>query len=87
MVGAEGIAPLARGAGFYQKFPAFPDNALVAKYRLLEDGGRYNVTKQESDRHVYRVPSLRNVTLTAPYFHNGMVPTLRRGCASMRQRR
>ena len=71
-----GPPPLARGQGFYQKFPRFPDNALVAKYKLLEDGGRYNATKQESDRHVYRVPTLRNVKETAPYFHNGLVPTL-----------
>jgi cytochrome c peroxidase len=43
---------------------------------LLEDNGRYNATKQESDRHVYRVPTLRNVKETAPYFHNGSVATL-----------
>lgn len=71
-----GPPPLARGQGFYQKFPRFPDNALVAKYKLLEDGGRYNATKLEADRHVYRVPTLRNVAVTAPYFHNGLVPTL-----------
>ena len=71
-----GPPPLARGGGFYQKFPRFPDNALVAKYKLLEDGGRYNVSKQEADRHVYRVPSLRNVAKTAPYFHNGSVASL-----------
>ena len=71
-----GPPPLARGQGFYQKFPRFPDNALVAKYKLLDDGGRYNATKLEADRHVYRVPTLRNVAMTAPYFHNGQVPTL-----------
>jgi cytochrome c peroxidase len=71
-----GPPPLARGAGFYQKFPRFPDNALVAQYKLLEDKGRYNATNLESDRHVYRVPALRNVKETAPYFHNGSVATL-----------
>jgi len=71
-----GPPPLARGGGFYQTFPRFPNNALVAKYKLLEDQGRYNVTKQEADRHVYRVPSLRNVAKTAPYFHNGSVARL-----------
>jgi cytochrome c peroxidase len=71
-----GPPPLARGDGFYQKFPRFPDSSLVAQYKLLNDGGRYNVTKQENDRHVYRVPTLRNVAATAPYFHNGKVPTL-----------
>jgi cytochrome c peroxidase len=34
------------------------------------------VTKKPEDLHVFRVPSLRNVALTAPYFHDGAVPTL-----------
>jgi cytochrome c peroxidase len=38
--------------------------------------GRYNTTKNPADRHVFRVPSLRNVALTPPYFHDGSVPTL-----------
>jgi cytochrome c peroxidase len=71
-----GPPPLARGQGFYQKFPRFADNALVAKYKLLDDPGRYAATQQEADRNVWRVPSLRNVAQTAPYFHNGLVPTL-----------
>ena len=41
------------------------------------DLGRYNVTKQEADKYVFRVPSLRNVAITPPYFHNGSIPTLR----------
>jgi len=40
------------------------------------DFGRFNVTKLERDRFVFRVPSLRNVALTAPYFHDGSAPTL-----------
>lgn len=40
------------------------------------DKGRYVVTKNEQDMFVFRVPSLRNVGLTAPYFHDGSVPTL-----------
>jgi cytochrome c peroxidase len=40
------------------------------------DLGRYNVTKKEEDRHVFKVPSLRNVALTAPYFHDGSAATL-----------
>lgn len=40
------------------------------------DLGRYNVTKREEDRHVFRVPSLRNVAVTGPYFHDGSVETL-----------
>ncbi|MBC7371825.1 MAG: c-type cytochrome [Bdellovibrionaceae bacterium] len=40
------------------------------------DLGRYNVTRSEADRHVFKVPSLRNVALTAPYFHDGSAKTL-----------
>lgn len=38
--------------------------------------GRFQVTGREADRQVYRVPSLRNVALTAPYLHDGSVATL-----------
>ena len=40
------------------------------------DRGRMNVTGREEDRHVFRVPSLRNVATTAPYFHDGSAQTL-----------
>lgn len=40
------------------------------------DLGRFNVTGLEEDRHRFRVPSLRNVALTAPYFHDGSRATL-----------
>ncbi len=40
------------------------------------DLGRFNVTGAAEDRHVFRVPSLRNVALTAPYLHNGRVKSL-----------
>ena len=64
------------GTGFYQRFPTFTDSPLVAKYGLDKDQGRYEVTHQEADRHMFKVPTLRNVALTAPYFHTGSVPTL-----------
>lgn len=40
------------------------------------DNGRFNVTKQEQDRHLFKVPTLRNVELTYPYFHDGSASTL-----------
>ena len=40
------------------------------------DQGRYAVSKRECDRHVFKVPSLRNLTLTAPYFHDGSATTI-----------
>jgi len=40
------------------------------------DLGRYLVTGEDGDKYVFRVPSLRNVALTAPYFHDGTAKTL-----------
>jgi cytochrome c peroxidase len=72
-----GAAKLAVGQGFFMKFPTFPDNnPYVVKYNLTEDLGRYTVTKQDSDKSLWRVPTLRNLTYTAPYFHNGSVKSL-----------
>jgi cytochrome c peroxidase len=64
------------GSGFFMKFPTFADNAYVKKYDLLKDKGRFDVTKQDADMHLFKVPTLRNIALTAPYFHNGSVKTL-----------
>ena len=44
--------------------------------RTDADNGRFNVTKQERDRHFFKVPVLRNVELTFPYFHDGSVANL-----------
>ncbi len=63
------------GQGFYQMFPS-NDSQYTAKYDLKADKGRYEATKDKSDMHMWRVPTLRNVALTAPYFHNGSVNTL-----------
>jgi cytochrome c peroxidase len=40
------------------------------------DQGRFEVTKMDSDRMMFKVPSLRNVAMTAPYFHDGSAKTL-----------
>jgi cytochrome c peroxidase len=40
------------------------------------DLGRYNVTQDENDKHVFKVPVLRNIELTFPYFHDGSVMQL-----------
>ena len=47
------------------------------------DMGRWNATRRERDRHVFRVPSLRNVALTAPYFHDGTAATLEDAITTM----
>jgi cytochrome c peroxidase len=64
------------GTGFYMKFPMFPGSAYDKKYDLTKDLGRFAVTKNDNDKHMWRVPTWRNIALTAPYFHNGSVPTL-----------
>ena len=40
------------------------------------DLGRFSVTKNPADKHFFKVPSLRNIALTAPYFHDGSAATL-----------
>jgi len=61
------------GGNMFQKFGVFPE----ADVMLLDgDLGRYLVTRIARDRGVFRVPSLRNVAVTAPYFHDGRVPSL-----------
>ena len=47
------------------------------------DKGRFTVTRKDEDLHVFRVPPLRNVVLTAPYFHDGAVDTLDEAIALM----
>ena len=66
---------LPTGQGFYQKFPS-NSSGYDKKYDLLADKGRFEATKDEADMNMWRVPSLRNIALTAPYFHNGSVKTL-----------
>ncbi|WP_081700228.1 cytochrome-c peroxidase [Azonexus hydrophilus] len=70
------------GGNMFQKFGVlgdyFADRPLTAA-----DLGRYNVTGREEDRHVFKVPGLRNVALTAPYFHDGSAPTLEVAVAIM----
>lgn len=54
----------------------FQKMGVFQKYSNDNDPGRYKVTNLESDKYVFKVPMLRNVTLTAPYFHDGEVGNL-----------
>ncbi len=58
------------GGNMYNKFGIM---------RRVKDSnlGRFNITHKESDKYFFKVPSLRNVANTAPYFHNGSVKTLK----------
>ncbi len=67
---------LPAGSAFLQPFPIFKDNAYIARYQLDKDEGKYESSGQPEDKHMFKVPSWRNIALTAPYFHNGAVSTL-----------
>lgn len=47
------------------------------------DFGRFNVTQDEVDRHYFKVPTLRNIAVTWPYFHNGSTDDLRQAVEVM----
>ncbi|HEY6727899.1 MAG TPA: cytochrome-c peroxidase [Polyangiaceae bacterium] len=64
------------GGNMYQRFGVFGNYFQDRGNITKADYGRFNVTHAEADRHVFRVPSLRNVELTAPYFHDGSAETL-----------
>jgi cytochrome c peroxidase len=64
------------GGNMYEKFGVFAEPGGEGSPAAVVDVGRYAVTKAPRDREVFRVPSLRNVAVTAPYFHDGRAPTL-----------
>lgn len=49
----------------------------------IEDNGRFKETALERDRHRFKVPGLRNIELTAPYFHDGTMKTLEEAVEAM----
>jgi cytochrome c peroxidase len=68
----------ALGAESFQKM------GLVAPYETLSETlGRFDVTGEEIDRFMFKVPTLRNVELTYPYFHDGEAATLSEAVAIM----
>lgn len=65
------------GANLYQKL------GNVKPYPDTTDPGRFKVTKEDGDRMIFKVPSLRNVAKTGPYFHNGKVAKLEDAISQM----
>lgn len=55
---------------------------VIHEYKT-EDLGRYNVTKKEKDKYYFKVPSLRNIEHTAPYFHDGETASLEEAVQKM----
>lgn len=84
---------VATGCGGCHNGPLFGGTMLqrfgVVKDYWLETGsqkvdvGRFATTKKEEDRYVFRVPMLRNIAKTAPYFHDGSVDRLDRAVRIM----
>jgi cytochrome c peroxidase len=64
------------GGNMFQKLGVMHDYFKDRGHPSEADLGRFQVTGREEDRHVFKVPSLRNVAVTAPYFHDGSAKTL-----------
>ncbi len=62
--------------GTYVGGQSFQKLGAVVPWPSTKDLGREEVTKNEADKMMFKVPSLRNVAKTAPYFHDGSVATL-----------
>ncbi len=54
----------------------FQRTGLIVPWPNQKDQGRFEITRDEADRMVFKVPSLRNVALTGPYFHDGSIADL-----------
>ncbi len=65
------------GGTMYQKFGLLEPYWKYTKSKKIDEG-RFNVTKKEEDKYVFKVPPLRNVEMTAPYFHDGSVKDLKK---------
>ncbi len=65
------------GGSAYQKL------GVVKPWPNQADQGLYQVTKEDTDKMVFKVPSLRNIKKTAPYFHDGSVSTIEQAIRNM----
>jgi len=66
------------GGNSFQKF-----GVVVGAERLKNTDDRYVLTGRESDKNVFKVPTLRNIALTAPYFHDASALTLKEAIMTM----
>jgi cytochrome c peroxidase len=71
------------GGRSFERFGVFRDYFAERGNVKEEDNGRFNFTHQESDRHLFKVPILRNVTVTFPYFHDASARELRQAVSVM----
>jgi cytochrome c peroxidase len=71
------------GGNMLQRFGVMRDYFQGRADLTASDQGLFSKTGREEDRYVFRVPSLRNVALTAPYFHDGSKDTLEDAVTTM----
>ncbi|HLO50500.1 MAG TPA: cytochrome-c peroxidase [Kamptonema sp.] len=71
------------GGNMFQKFGVLDDYFARRGNITKADSGRANITGDRNDDRVFKVPSLRNVELTAPYFHDGLTKSLEEAIAVM----
>jgi cytochrome c peroxidase len=69
--------------GAYVGGNLFQKAGVVKPWPDTSDTGREQVTKSEADRMMFKVPSLRNIEKTGPYFHNGKTATLEEAVSKM----
>ncbi len=67
------------GGNMYQKFGIFNEDEIKRDDNL----GRYKITKNEYDKYVFKVPSLRYVSKTSPYMHDGKLDDLQEAIKEM----
>jgi cytochrome c peroxidase len=70
------------GGNMYQKFGLFDDYWTYTESKKV-DLGRFDVTKNDADKYIFKVPSLRNIEKTGPYFHDGSVDDLKQAVSIM----
>ena len=70
------------GGQMYQKFGLIEPYWKYTKSETIDEG-RYAVTKNEADKYVFKVPVLRNVEKTPPYFHDGSINRLEEAISIM----
>ena len=73
------------GGDQYQKFGLIDGPYWKFTGSKAPDDGRFEVTKSEDDKNVFRTPGLRNVARTYPYFHDGSVWSLEKAVDIMAQ--
>jgi cytochrome c peroxidase len=70
-------------SGMYMGGSMFQKLGAAKAWPDRKDLGRFGVTKQDTDKMVFKVPTLRNIEKTAPYYHDGSVATLEQAVARM----